>query len=371
MLEEKILSILGSHDRLRWNQLVKSFDNWDVYYLFEYANSVKIHEGGEIYLVYFSNDNDRLCFVVLQQDLSTLEFFKNIISKDKLYDWSTPYGYGGPLVNHKFSENSDALFIQEVSVFCLKNNIVSLFVRFHPLMNNFESVHNLFETKYLRDTVYIDTSVSPDVIMKNMMGNCRRNIRRAQLSGITIEYRTAEAYEDFLPMYYETMRRHCADSYYMFSSEYFEELSQLKDNACFFYALYENKPICGALILFNSEYAHYHLGATFDKYRGLYPTNMLFYSISCWANKNGIKKFHLGGGLTPNDSLYRFKSHFNKNGSIPFGVGRVIFDRNQYERLLCIRKELNRDFDENNNFMIQYRWDNDENSDYSRSRGKS
>lgn len=33
-------------DREEWNRLVKSFPNWDIYYLYEYVRSLELHGDG-------------------------------------------------------------------------------------------------------------------------------------------------------------------------------------------------------------------------------------------------------------------------------------------------------------------------------------
>ena len=67
------------------------------------------------------------------------------------------------------------------------------------------------------------------------------------------------------------------------------------------------------------------------------------------------QKLHLGGGTGVTDSLFNFKKQFNKNGHLPFWIGRTIFDRAAYDDLLDIRQKLNPDFDKNNEYYIQYR----------------
>ncbi len=37
------------------------------------------------------------------------------------------------------------------------------------------------------------------------------------------------------------------------------------------------------------------------------------------------KEFHLGGGVENEDSLLRFKKHFNRNGLIDFCIGSKVF----------------------------------------------
>ena len=105
----------------------------------------------------------------------------------------------------------------------------------------------------------------------------------------------------------------------------------------------------------DSNFIHYHLSGSDWEYRKYSPNNLLLYEVACWANKKGIKKMHLGGGMSANDSLFGFKKQFNKNGRVKFYIGRTIFDSEKYKYLMEIRSKSDDKFDMNNNYMIQYR----------------
>ena len=100
---------------------------------------------------------------------------------------------------------------------------------------------------------------------------------------------------------------------------------------------------------------HYHLSGSYNEYRQYSAGNLLLYEAACWGSESGIQYFHLGGGMKPNDSLFGFKKQFNKTGSIPFVVGRTIFEETSYHTLLNLRKQIDPEFDINNELMIQYR----------------
>lgn len=350
-----MLEVYDKNSREKWNNIVKSFTNWDIYYLYEYAYSFMLHKDGEPFLLYFTHNDERICYVVMQSDIADDDKFAGHIEKGMFFDWETPYGYGGPLSDSPLSDKAQSIFAEELTEYCKKNNVVSQFVRFHPLLKNSNIVPDVIETRYLRDTIYMDTSQSPDVIMQNMDSKNRNMIRKAQKCGVSIERRDILDVNDFLPMYEETMLRNNADDYYTFTRDYFESLSTLSDNACIFYAMYEGKPISGAIMYYNDRYMHYHLSGTYSEYRSLAAGNLLLYEAACHACAQGILAFHLGGGMEPDDSLFGFKKQFNKNGRAPFVVGRTIFDRSAYNRLLQIRKDVDSSFDMSNNFMIQYR----------------
>lgn len=313
-----------------------------------------LHGDGEIFLLYYELLEERFCYVIMQNDIANCRKFNGKIKTNTYYDWETPYGYGGPLADGVISESVQKSFLNEISKYCKDNGIVSQFVRFHPLLKNYETLPLVIEKRYLRDTIFIDTQ-NPEIIVKNMDSKNRNMVRKAIKNNVHIIRKDITEFDDFIYMYNETMKKNNADEYYTFKRNYFESLVDLKDNALILYALYDDRPISGSIIYFNDRYMHYHLSGSRIEYRKYSPSNLLLYEAACMASHMGIKQFHLGGGMEPDDSLFGFKKQFNKNGYAKFYVGRTIFDKERYHELLEIRKQQNSEFDINNGFMIQYR----------------
>ena len=291
----------------------------------------------------------------MKSDIGLFSKFKNKLELGRYFDLETPYGYGGPLSDTGFiSDESQQSFLKEFSDYCKSNRIISQFVRFHPLLNNHLLLPDVIESRVLKETIYIDTS-SPDLIWSNLDSKNRNMIRKARKSGITIQCVPIEDYEDFVPFYNETMVKDSADDYYFLDNEYFESQKKLNNNSCVFYAVLDGKPISGAIFYYNSQFMHYHLAGTHTEFRRFAPNNLLLYEAACWASEKGIKKLHLGGGIVADDNLFRFKKQFNKNGRLPFVIGRTVFDKNAYNELIGIRKDLDIGFSKHNAHMIQYR----------------
>lgn len=349
-----ILKILNTNEHGCWNKIVKSFKNWDVYYLYEYAYSFFLHGDGNPLLIYFENNGERFCYVVMQNDIYNTGLFGDHITKDTFFDWETPYGYGGPLCDGMISPENQKKFLEEIFLYTEKNNVISQFVRFHPLLSNYKLLNSVIETRYLRDTIYIDTS-DKELIIKNMDSKNRNMVRKAIKSGVCICEKCIDNLAEFNEMYKNTMKRNSADQYYIFDEKYFNCLTKLRYNASIFYAALDEKLIAGSIIFYNERYAHYHLSGSDYEYRKYSPSNLLLYEVAKWACEKGIKMFHLGGGMSPNDSLFGFKKQFNTNGYLPFVVGRTIFNKTMYNKLIEIRTQLDSSFNRDNSFMIQYR----------------
>ena len=347
------IKVFGIDEKDTWNCIVKSFKQWDVYYLCEYAISFKKHGDGEPILLYFENGEDRVCYVVMIRDIADDKKFNGRLEKNRYFDFETPYGYGGPLTDNELSIESQLFFADELKKYCIDNNVVEQFVRFHPVLKNYKMMPKLFETRYLHDTIFIDTSTE-ESILSNMDSACRNKIRKAQKLGVEVVCEPISNYQDFIKIYQETMDRDNATDYYYFSDEYFKSLADLNDNTCLFYAMLEGTPIASSIMYYNQTFMHYHLSGSLTSYRNYAPTNLLLYEAACWGFKRGITKLHLGGGMEQDDNLFGFKKQFNKNGRLEYYVGRTVFDKNAYGYLMDLRAE-DKDFDRNNNRMTQYR----------------
>lgn len=342
-------------DRENWNKIIKGFENWDVYYLNEYAKSLQIHGDGSPFLLYWEEENQKMAYVVMENDIAEFAPFVNNIPQNRYYDWTTPYGYGGPLLNNGATEEFVRKNIEDTIRYAKEHKIVSSFFRYHPLMQNHKSVEKFVKVIHEKQTVYVDTS-SVDTIWRNMTPNNRNMVRKAEKNGITIVADQGEKIEEFIKIYDATMKKNNADEYYYFKKEYFEYLMEhLQDNCIFFYALYEEKIISASIFLFNEKYMHYHLSGTLAEYNKLGATNMLLTKAAEWAAERGIEKFHLGGGVDNEDSLLRFKKHFNRYGLIDFCIGAEIFLEDDFRQLVEIRKNTDPTYDVNRPFLIKYR----------------
>lgn len=167
------------------------------------------------------------------------------IGEENYFDLVTPYGYGGPVIN--YAKNKEKLienFEKNFSIYCLNNNIVSEFVRFHPIVKNYEDFGKMYNAKYMRKTLVTKLD-EEDVIQNQFSKSARKNIRRALNKGVTYKITKApDNINSFKEIYYSTMDRNNATDYYYFDDEYFENiLKYYKDNLLFVEAYFEDKVI--------------------------------------------------------------------------------------------------------------------------------
>lgn len=93
------LKVISINESYEWDCIVKSFKNYDIYYLSGYAKAFQLHNDGDPLLIYFENETTRAMNVVMKNDIAKNKHFGANIEENKYFDLSTPYGYGGFIVD--------------------------------------------------------------------------------------------------------------------------------------------------------------------------------------------------------------------------------------------------------------------------------
>ena len=320
----------------RWDSVVRSFQEYDVFWLSGYVKAFQIHGDGIPLLFYYEDNAVRGINVVMKRDVAQEKHFINIIPEGQYFDFSTPYGYGGWIIE---GQNSDGLF-SAYEEWCTNNGIVSEFVRFHPVIGNHIDSLKAYEVVPLGNTVALDLS-SPEAIWANITSKNRNMIRKAQKNGVAIySGRCPEIYKTFMEIYNATMDKDDAEEYYYFGSEFYQSvLLDLPQNAQVFYAVYEGKIIAASIMLAANGKMSYHLSGSIREFSNLAPTNLLLYEAALWGYVNGCRSLYLGGGVgSKEDGLYRFKKSFYRLDDVKrFYIGKKVLNHEKYEQLLEIR----------------------------------
>lgn len=331
-----MLSIYTMKNSQEWDIIVRSFINYDVYYLAGYVKAFHIHGDGEPLLFYYEDNDTRGINVVMKRDIGKNDHLIGKIEENKYFDFSTPYGYGGWII-----EGSNISRLSEEYIgWCQKNGVISEFVRFHPMLKNHIKVSSIYEIIPLGETVSMDLS-SPEIIWSNITSKNRNMIRKAQKNGIKIyNGRYPDIYRIFQEIYNQTMKKDHAEKYYFFEDAFYESLlDDFSQNAQIFYAEREGKVIAASIMLMANGKMNYHLSGSIKEYANLAPTNLLLYQAALWGYMNGYKTLHLGGGLgSSEDNLFKFKKSFYRGDKLNrFYIGRKVFDDNHYNFLCDLR----------------------------------
>lgn len=333
-----------------WDATVRSFKDYDVYWLSGYTRAFQIHGDGEPLLFYYEDESVRGINVVMKRDVASELKLKGKVEAGNYYDFTTPYGYGGWLIE---GSDSKDLF-DSYDDWCKKHGIVCEFVRFHPVLKNHEYSLQNYEVIPLGNTVALDLS-SPEAIWENITSKNRNVIRKAQKNGIKIyNGRYPEIFETFREIYNSTMDKDHAEEYYYFSEDFYKSICEdLPSNAQVFYAELDGKVIAASIMLNANERMNYHLSGSVRELAHLAPSNLLLYEAALWGSANGCKTFYLGGGVgSGEDSLFKFKkAFFRKDELYRFHIGRRVLNQDIYDELVDLRIDI----PENSQFFPRYR----------------
>lgn len=350
------LQVFSLDQSEEWDQIVRSFSFYDAYYLSGYVKAFHIHGDGDPLLFYYESKGSavRGMNVVMKRDIADSGQFSGKLEHGTNFDFATPYGYGGWLIEGE--GNTEQLFFA-YERWCVEHGIVSEFVRFHPVLRNYEKAAGAYDVVPLGRTVAIDLS-SPETIWSNFTSNNRNMIRKAQKNGVKIySGRSEELFAKFAKIYEESMDRDSATKYYYFGPAFYQSICyDLPENAEVFYAVNSQGEMISASIMLQANgRMNYHLSGVKTEYRSLAPTNLLLYKAALWGSTNGCKTLHLGGGLSSEeDDLYKFKKSFYRQEPCRFHIGRKVFDTARYNELLSIRKAAD-PLIENTSFFPAYR----------------
>lgn len=326
----------------RWDSIVRSFLAYDIYWFSGYVKAFFAHGDGEPLLIHYEGKNTRGINVVMKRDVSESQFFTGIIPENQYYDFATPYGYGGWIIE---GTETHALF-EEYEDWIHREGVISEFVRFHPMVENHTWCRDEYEIVQLGEVVHVNLS-SPEAIWDNFTSKNRNMVRKAIKNDIRIyNGRYPEIYNTFREIYNATMDKDEAERYYYFDEAFYKSLLEdLPNNAQVFYAMKDEKVIAASIILTANGRMNYHLSGSVSEYGSLAPSNLLLYKAALWGNANGCRTFYLGGGVgSGEDSLFRFKRAFNKGELNHFFIGKKIFNQEKYDYLVNMRGDTQSDF---------------------------
>lgn len=335
-----------------WNQYLDLIpaEHQDLYFREEY---VRLYE----------TDSEKACCFVYQDGNSIMLFpflrrefqFKGIT----YYDFETAYGYGGPISNNH-SDTFMTAALEAMSEKALLENFVCGFVRFHPLLENWDCFDNVGRLIMDRKTIAIDLSEGIEATWMNEIHTKNRNvIKKGEKNGLVFIVDEEFAYlTEFEDLYNSTMDKLEADGFYYFDPSYYDQLKNSIQNRFLGIVKHEGKVVAGAIFFYQLPYGHYHLAGSDKSALKLSPNNYLLWEAAKELTGRGVKHFHLGGGTdgSEENSLYQYKRKFSKH-EYQFALGKMIFNPSLYEDICAEWAAANPEkADKMKNILLKYKY---------------
>lgn len=347
---------LTLNDKEEWNRYLEllPIEQQDVYYTPEYYQLYEENGDGKAECFLFEDDGRIVLYPYLINSVNELGYDLG----DQYFDIQGAYGYNGVVANCD-DEYFKELFFSEFNRYCQTNNIIAEFTRFNPIIEN-HKFETRFKPIYALDNVLIDISLDIDKIWRESFDNgVRKAVKKGNRNKLSYEsYRGDEISDDllnsFLKIYYSTMDRNDAGDFYYFSEDYFYQMkNSLPQRVLFSFVSKDDKIISVELNLINEINSYGFLGGTLAKYFPMSPNSFLRFELIKDLKKRGIMNYSMGGGVTKNDSKYKFKKSFSKKIDSNFYIGKKIHNETIYTDVVQQWKTKYKL--EDNNKLLRYR----------------
>ncbi|MEP7343731.1 MAG: GNAT family N-acetyltransferase [Gemmatimonadaceae bacterium] len=252
-----------------------------------------------------------------------------------LEDAITPYGYGGPY--QEGAPNVEA-FWDHFDAWATNTGLVSLVAR----LSLFDSqlVPWRGHAQSVMENVVRRLDRSPGDIFSSYEHKVRKNVRRAQREGLTVEIATHPIrVDDFHRIYLGTMDRRSAENTFHFPREFFDALHRdMPDNILYAHVLHEGVVISSELVLRSARYLYSFLGGTDERYFPMRPNDLLKHAVIEWGSANRFEGYIMGGGPEAGDGIFRYKRSFAPDGVVPFRIGTRVYRPDVYDQLVEERR---------------------------------
>lgn len=330
-------------DRKSWDRILSNIQNYDCHHTFEYHDISKLP--GEVAML-----------LVYQTELNTiaLPVIKRSIVGTDFFDYTSAYGYVGPIFTTTVKKKDFFEFQKALHEFFIQDKVVSVFSRLNPFIEGqTNAISNLGSIEILGKVIYINLNKELKKQRSGYSKITKRYINKAQKSCTIKRSQSSEDIMVFRDLYYENMNRVNAKAFYYFSKEYFNNILKTKDfETEVIYAVLEDtgEIISGAIMMKKNRVIHYHLSGTLTEYMYLNPLRLILDEARIQGTKEAYDFLNLGGGLGGvEDSLFRYKSTFSKEVK-EFKIWKYIVNPKVYESLSKENKIIQ------SNFFPSYRY---------------
>jgi lipid II:glycine glycyltransferase (peptidoglycan interpeptide bridge formation enzyme) len=177
------------------------------------------------------------------------------------WDLITPYGYVGPIFSSKANQKRTyywKMFYESLLDFMGANQVISGFIRFHPLLCIEKNAPKDLQIQLYQDNIYLDLIQGEDALWQELSSPRRRSIKKARKVGVQVEVgKSEELFDESVTQYWSAMGRLKANRSFYFSESYFKEICKFDNLAHLTFAVFNNLKIATLLNIYNKNYNSY------------------------------------------------------------------------------------------------------------------
>ena len=318
-------------DHPEWDEWLHQAPH-DFYHLAAYHALSERTGEGRAYMLVHGNSDQFLAWPYLLRELD-----------DEHTDGTSVYGYSGPTGRGLEDERFLASAWSELRTLWSAQRLVTIFTRFHPLLENDRFCRGFHgadmpaggEVIRFGRSVSIDLSLDQDERRAQYPQPLRQEIKRAERLGLVVELdKDWTHFPYFIKYYRETMKQSGATDRYLFSDSYFNGLRRsLSGIGHLAVAKLSEEPVAALIFTAYGRIASAHLTGANAAFTGYSPLKCLIDYACEFSRTLGADQLHLGAGRGGmEDSLFDFKARFSPLRHHFLG-GRWILDREMNTRM--------------------------------------
>jgi small nuclear ribonucleoprotein (snRNP)-like protein len=315
-------------ERQAWNLFISEFSSYDFYHTFDYHSIAKSSNEIPVLLKYTEKDIV-IALPLLIRDIKDFPSYK---------DATSVYGYAGPLSKGVSENFNNKNFQESLNKYFKNNNIISVFSRLNPFIDNQKVILKNFGNIVLQGKVVnVDITLEKKVQRANYQSRLKTHINKSRRHCTIKKATSKNDIQTFINIYNENMNRLNATKSYYFSEDYFTDMISAKGFETEILLAIENeskKIIGGSMFIKTNSIIQYHLSGSKEEFLKLMPAKLLIDEMRLLATDQGYDYYNLGGGLGGciNDSLFKFKSSFSKDFK-NFNLWKCIINKEVYDEL--------------------------------------
>lgn len=292
------------------------------------------------------------------------------ISGSDWCDASSPYGYGGPYAESKPAYGTWG----GLSKLFGELRVVTWFGRLAlgtPVIPNsaetsalcasalpfgaHESGSTIVETGAENVVVALEHSAADQ--WRRYAPKVRKNVNKALRAGLRVRVsRRFNDLEEFTTLYAATMDRRGAAAWYKFDRAFFSALTATLPDGYLAAEVRDStgRLVSAELVLMSDRRVYSFLGGTYPEAFQNAPNDLLKHAVINHARELGCIEYVLGGGLTAQDGIFRFKRAFDHEGVVPFHRVKMVLDKPNYIRLVDQRSQFEQEKTPNGGLQGNY-----------------